>query len=248
MVGFSGKRETTVGSKTGSSTPSAILDGTPVTNINANLTTAADTVTADKLAMNTAICFIGTTKKAPLDIDETTAITMMREPNPNGRPTSDVLVPYLNADAVTKRNPDTWIIDFPVTLSEQESQQYASAFEYVRTHVLPLRVNHREPVQKTFWWRLARPCPDLFAAIRHLDRFLVTTVVSKYRLFSWRQVPTNPDHALAAYARSDDLFFGVLHSRFHEVWALRMGTRLETRPRYTPTTCFETFPFPLAIS
>ena len=42
----------------------------------------------------------------------------------------------------------------------------------------------------------------------------------------------------------DDDFFGVLHSRIHEVWALRLGTQLETRPRYTPTTCFETFPLP----
>ena len=46
------------------------------------------------------------------------------------------------------------------------------------------------------------------------------------------------------FARSDDYFFGVLHSRLHEVWALKLGTRLETRPRYTPTTCFETFPSP----
>ena len=46
------------------------------------------------------------------------------------------------------------------------------------------------------------------------------------------------------FARDDDYFFGVLHSCFHEVWALKLGTRLETRPRYTPTTCFETFPFP----
>ncbi len=38
--------------------------------------------------------------------------------------------------------------------------------------------------------------------------------------------------------------FGLLHSRFHELWGLRQGTRLEDRPRYTPTTCFETFPFP----
>src|SRR5262249_28595031 len=38
--------------------------------------------------------------------------------------------------------------------------------------------------------------------------------------------------------------FGLLHSRLHEVWGLKLGTRLETRPRYTPTTCFETFPFP----
>ena len=49
---------------------------------------------------------------------------------------------------------------------------------------------------------------------------------------------------LSVFARSDDYFFGVLHSRLHEVWALKLGTRLETRPRYTPTTCFETFPFP----
>jgi hypothetical protein len=38
--------------------------------------------------------------------------------------------------------------------------------------------------------------------------------------------------------------YGILHARIHEVWSLVMGTRLETRPRYTPTTCFDTFPFP----
>ena len=46
------------------------------------------------------------------------------------------------------------------------------------------------------------------------------------------------------FARANDYFFGILHSRFHEIWALKLGTRLETRPRYTPTTCFETFPLP----
>ncbi len=50
--------------------------------------------------------------------------------------------------------------------------------------------------------------------------------------------------SLVAFGRADDYFFGLLHSRVHEVWALKQGTRLETRPRYTPTTCFETFPFP----
>ena len=45
-------------------------------------------------------------------------------------------------------------------------------------------------------------------------------------------------------ARDDDTTFGILHSRFHEVWSLRLGTSLENRPRYTPTTTFETFPFP----
>src|SRR5215210_6824443 len=55
---------------------------------------------------------------------------------------------------------------------------------------------------------------------------------------------TLPHNATIAFARDDDYFFGVLHSRVHEVWALQMGTSLEDRPRYTPTTCFETFPLP----
>lgn len=53
-----------------------------------------------------------------------------------------------------------------------------------------------------------------------------------------------PDCQLIVFARADDYFFGVLHSHAHELWALTLGTRLETRPRYTPTTCFETFPVP----
>ena len=57
------------------------------------------------------------------------------------------------------------------------------------------------------------------------------------------------DCQLIVFARSDDYFFGVLHSRFHEVWALAQGTQLREKEsgfRYTPTTCFETFPFPVS--
>ena len=49
-------------------------------------------------------------------------------------------------------------------------------------------------------------------------------------------------------ARNDDTTFGILHSRFHEIWSLRLGTSLEDRPRYTPSTTFETFPFPAGLT
>jgi type II restriction/modification system DNA methylase subunit YeeA len=75
---------------------------------------------------------------------------------------------------------------------------------------------------------------------------MVTTTVSKHRIFKYVGISTIPDHALIVFARDDDYFFGVLHSRVHEVWALLTGTALENRPRYTPSTCFETFPFPWA--
>jgi len=80
--------------------------------------------------------------------------------------------------------------------------------------------------------------------INALGRYLATPAVSKYRIFRWLEPPLLPDHALIVFSRSDDYFMGIMQSRVHELWALKLGTRLETRPRYTPTTCFETFPFP----
>jgi hypothetical protein len=56
-------------------------------------------------------------------------------------------------------------------------------------------------------------------------------------------------NSVVAFARSDDYFFGVLHSSAHEIWARWLGGQVrevESGFRYTPTTTFETFPFPQA--
>jgi type II restriction/modification system DNA methylase subunit YeeA len=55
---------------------------------------------------------------------------------------------------------------------------------------------------------------------------------------------------VSAIARDDDATFGILNSRFHESWSLRLGTWLGVGndPRYTPTTTFETFPFPEGLT
>jgi len=58
---------------------------------------------------------------------------------------------------------------------------------------------------------------------------------------------TLPDHALIVFARDDDYFFGMLQSRADELWARGLGTQVrevESGFRYTPTSTFETFPFP----
>ena len=89
-----------------------------------------------------------------------------------------------------------------------------------------------------------RPRDLLRTVVCRLPRFLVTPTLAKYRVFSWMTAPTLADKQLVAFVRDDDYFFGVVHSRIHELWALEQGTQLESRPRYTPTTCFETFPFP----
>lgn len=232
MVGFDGGRQ-----------KRRLLDGKPVGTINANLTSAVDITYAKRIRDTKQASFIGTTKKAPFDIPYDLAVEMLASPNAHMRPNSDVLVPYLNANDVTSRGREWFIIDFQ-SKSLEEAAMYELPFEFVKKHVLPLRLNHREAVQQKSWWRMARPCPEMKEATARIQKYIVTPAVSKHRLFVWERFPVQPDHALYVFARSDDYFFGVLHSRLHEVWALKLGTRLETRPRYTPTTCFETFPFP----
>ena len=88
----------------------------------------------------------------------------------------------------------------------------------------------------------------MWRALNGLSRYIATPTVAKHRLFVWCDSRVCPDHQLIVIARDDDTTFGILHSRFHEAWSLRLGTSLEDRPRYTPTTTFETFPFPEGLS
>jgi hypothetical protein len=87
-------------------------------------------------------------------------------------------------------------------------------------------------------------------ALTPLSRFVVTPTTAKHRVFVWLYPPTLPDHQLIVFARDDDYFFGVLHSRIHEVWSLRTIGRkgVGNDPVYAPTFAFETFPFPWPLN
>ena len=75
---------------------------------------------------------------------------------------------------------------------------------------------------------------------------IVTPRVAKHRLFVWAPPTTVPDTRFYAIMREDDATLGILHSRFHEAWALRIGSNhgVGNDPTYNGQTCFETFPFP----
>ena len=217
------------------------LDGASVESINANLTAGADLTAARRLKDNLGVAFMGDTKGGPFDIPGSLAQEMLGSPNPHGRSNSEVLKPWINGRDITDRSRGMWIVDFG-DMPAEEAALYEVPFEYVNTKVKPQRETSRSTISS--WWLHERPRPEMREAVRKFSRFIITPRVSKHRLFVWIGKDTLPDSATIAIARDDDYTFGVLHSRFHEVWALAMGTQLESRPRYTPTTCFETFPFP----
>jgi hypothetical protein len=225
----------------------AVLNGQPVASINANLTGGLDLGRARRLRENLGLAFMGDTKGGPFDIDDPTAQKMLASPNPDGRSNRDVVVRWVNAMDITRRPRHMWVIDFGVDAPERDAAMYEEPFEYVKENVQPTRVGIRREAYVQNWWLHMEPRPGMRSALGQLERFIATPCVSKHRLFAWVDRRTLADHALIAVAKDDDYTFGVLHSKAHELWARGMGTQLrevESGFRYTPTTTFETFPFP----
>ena len=230
------------------------LDGRPVARIHADLTAEiSDLPTAHRLAENANVAFMGDTKGGAFDIEGSLARAWLAEPlNANGRPNSDVLAPWINGLDLTRRGRDMWIVDFGWTMSEREATLYEAPFSHAVEKVKPEREGNRRATYRDNWWRHVEPRPAMWTALRteSKTRYLVTPTVAKHRVFAWVETGVCPDHQLIAIARDDDTTFGILHSRFHEAWSLRLGTWLGVGndPRYTPTTTFETFPFPAGLT
>jgi type II restriction/modification system DNA methylase subunit YeeA len=226
------------------------LEGRQTEQINADLTGATyDLTKASRLKENVGVAFMGDTKGGAFDVSGEQAREWLKAPlNPNGRPNSDVLKPWRNGMDMTRRSSDKWIIDFGWTMTEAEAALYEAPFRHALMFVKPERNKNNREAYRLNWWRHVEPRPGMWAELGPVARYIATPTVAKHRVFVGLSSTVCPDHQLIAIARDDDTTFGILHSRFHELWSLRMGTSLEDRPRYTPSTTFETFPFPEGLT
>ena len=233
------------------------LNGREVGFIHADLSPAAnpsmgsiDLTQAMRLRENAKACFIGGMKKGQFDVPGEIARRWLGEPNPHGESNAAVLSPWANGLDITRRPSDTWIVDFGESRAVTEASLFAAPYGHVLLHVKPARDEVRNDLERTRWWLHARAAPDLRESIRDLPRFIGTARVAKHRLFVWLRRPLGVDGQIVVTARADDAVFGLLHSRVHEAWSLQMCTWMGkgNDPRYTPTSCFDTFPFPTALT
>lgn len=229
-----------------------LLNGGAVERINSDLTSSVHDLTkASRIRENSNVAFMGDTKGGAFDIDGDLARNWLIMPlNPNGRPNRDVVKPWVNGLDVTRRPRDMWIVDFGWTMTQADAALYERPFAHAAEFVQPVRAGNARAVYRDLWWRHVEPRQGMWQRLGLLPRFILTPTVAKHRLFVWGSAPTVPDHQLIAIARDDDATFGILHSRFHELWALALGTWLGVGndPRYTPTSTFETFPFPSGLT
>ena len=220
------------------------LDGALVSSINGDLTAGTDLTRAQRLRENSGIAFQGIGKVGDFDIPKSVSDQMMAHPNPHGRPNSDVLKRWINGIDITRRSRDVWIIDFGVDRSQAEASLYEAPFEHVKENVMPTRVKNNMRWRAENWWLHGYPATTMRQALAPLSRYIGTPKVAKHRFFVWLTADMLASNLVIAIASDDDYIFGVLQSSVHTTWALAVGSQLEDRPTYTPTTCFETFPFP----
>lgn len=225
-----------------------LLDGEKVNFINSDLRNMLDFSTLRRLPENGSLSFIGTQKTGPFDLTDAQAKALLAATdNPHGRANSDVVKPWINALDITRRPRNMWIIDFGTHTTQAEAAQYVQPFVHVQKLVKPIRDAVRRKNHRDKWWLFGETRPGMRAALTSLRRYIATPLVSKHRLFVWVPINVIPENLVVVIAREDDYFWGVLSSAIHELWARRQATQLreaESGTRYTPTTTFETFPFP----
>ncbi len=150
------------------------LDGQAVTNINANLTTRADLTKAKRLRENQNISYLGDKKHGPFEISEQTAVAILSQHNPHGKPNSDVIVRWMNGQDIVQKPRNMWIIDFGTDMTEEEAALYEAPFEYVKERVKPKRVNLRMRWRAENWWLHGAPAPKMRESLSRLSCYIAT--------------------------------------------------------------------------
>jgi hypothetical protein len=221
----------------------SMLDGRAVSGITPSLTEGTRHREAVALRPNRDTCFVGyMTRGMGFALDPEEAAELIRK---GGESYRTVIVPFVNGDDLTRRveqGPSRWVIDFANLPLEQVSRQFPDALEIVRERVLPERKH--DPEQMKRWWQFWRPRETMREILADFTRFAVASRVGKRLLLVWAEPTWRPSDACIIFGFEDDYHFGVCSSSIHELWARANGSTLKGDLRYTPSTVFETFPFP----
>jgi hypothetical protein len=133
----------------------------------------------------------------------------------------------------------------PADYPNEVAADWPDLLEIVRSRVKPERDGQKRKALRIRWWQFAEKQRGLRRAIASLSFVLATNCGAAPHLAIARM----PDgivfaHTLAVFAFEDFAPFTALQARPHELWARFFASSMKDDLRYTPSDCFETFPFP----
>ncbi|MBS1972632.1 MAG: N-6 DNA methylase [Bdellovibrionales bacterium] len=168
---------------------------------------------------------------------------------------NECIFPYIGGEDVNtspKHENSRYIINFGEMSESDARQKYPDLISIVEEKVRPerekdgKRLSPDQAKRAEKWWQFARTAIDLYSSIKkqNLTRVIVTSQVSKHRMFTFLPSDWVFDQRLIVITQQKFCYFATLQSTVHEVWARFFGSTMKDDLSYTPTDCFETFPFP----
>jgi hypothetical protein len=156
------------------------------------------------------------------------------------------IFPYLGGEEVNTsptQSFDRYVISFG-QMSLEEAERWPDLIAIVREKVKPERDKNNRENYRLCWWQFGEARPGLYAAIAPLERCIVTSGISKHRVFAFVSADWVFSHNLYVFPLWSVAAWATLQSRVHTAWAALLSSGLEDRGGYRPSNCFETFPFP----
>jgi hypothetical protein len=223
------------------------LDGREVPVISSRLDDLPEAEPA-RLAQNGGRAFIGDYVRGIGFVLEPAEAERLLAQDPRN---ADCIFPYLNGEDLNtdpEQRPSRYVICFHDWTLEK-AKTYPDLLRTVEERVRPERMKLRSDVGgyrrlKERWWLYAAYATGLREAIAPLRRVLVRSEVSERHIVSFVPKGIVYSHMLVVFAFDDDYHFALLQSNVHEQWVRREASTMRTDIRYTPTDCFQTFPFP----
>jgi len=169
---------------------------------------------------------------------------LIRE-NPSNR---SIIEPYLGGEELNEsptQSPHRFVINFG-EMTEQEARRWPALMEIVETKVKPERLKQKDEGARKKWWQFIRPRRELYEAIKGQERILVIARISQTCAFTFVRPGQILNEKIVVFTFDQHSAFAILQSRVHEIWARFFSTTLKDDLQYTPSDCFETFPFPPA--
>jgi hypothetical protein len=175
-----------------------------------------------------------------------TPLAEMRRLLAKDRRNAQRIFPYIGGEEINTSPTyahHRYVINFG-DMTEADARRWPDLLAIVEAKVKPERMKNNREVRKKYWWRFGETTPALFAAIARLERALVIAQVSRTLAFAFLPTGMVYSHRLVVLPFDTYGSFAVLQCRAHDVWARFLGSTLKDDAVYTPSDCFETFPFP----
>ena len=196
------------------------------------------------LAENAGVAFKGSEPSKALMLDAATARKLIAEDPRN----AEVIKPYLIVDdfySSPTQSPSRFVIDFR-NWPEEIARSYAAPFLYAELLAKQLWEASTDQTGSENWWWHRRRAEQLYLGLQAQGRGSAvgfSSKVGKFEIVQPRKVVFSNSVVVVCDSRTE--VYAVLNSSLHEAWAWKYGSQMKTGfLRYTPSSVFQTYPFP----